>query len=1531
MKNSCKMEVSMTGRHYAVIFPSELRPDHPEMVCIHLEGAQGESRVEISLNLENETTTLTEKTFQDSTFTCTQLQVPYSKQRDKEVVGTLVAVIENAGEIIRNSTKVLLKSVKFRFLIQTDKAVYKPSQTVHFRILAINEYYKPENRTDPKKNRIGQWLNVNVSQGIAEFSFPLSSEPPLGEYSINVMNRFQTFTVEEYVLPKFDVSLLLPKNVRIDSESFNFQICGTYTYGKPVQGQYSVTVCRSYLRWSLRGTDEKSDICNVFTGELDTSGCRTVEVKTEDYKLNRTGLSRALKAEAFITEQGTEIQLSTSSQTTVSSLVSKLSFLDADTNYKAGIPYKAVVKVMDAQDNPRQDIKVFLQRKNGTEITLIDTSVTDDNGKAVFIVNTTNWEGTKYLMPITTFFRSNKKLDRGSNTPTFYQENELGMAVMHTQDVASRVPAKTVLETSKSVPDFILLEYRQGHLTLQPSYSKGKSILKLHSLDTVLPCGGKQDVEVEYIFKHTELKENYEHLDLHYLVTYMGSIVDSGSLEINVKNENEDIHGKATFTLSVNAVQSSTLRALVYILLPDGEILADSAKYNVQKCFKNKVSLGFSPDEVLPGSDVSIKVQAAPGSLCGLRVVDKSVVLMKPDKELTPDKVFNLFSYWESQNYDHRIQDYDNSCGFSDFGLPPLFLWHEMFFVQKDVDVNTIFMGLRLKIFTSAEIKKPVICSQISQIPLKRDRNERGRTMNPTFTSVDMARTVKLVKEEKVRIHFPETFLFELTALGMDGSAELNKKAPDTITDWQGGAVCLGPGGFGLSTTASLTVFQPFFVDLTLPYSVVRGEIFTLKASTFNYMKQPMKVKATLYISSDLEEMPCEDCQHSSCLGADESKTFFWKLKAKVLGQVNITVKTEALDTKELCKNEIPIVPKQGSTDTIVKTLLVQPGGILVEKSFSSLMCIQEGKDNSKTEEVALQVPVKILENSERAHISVLGDLMGTAMQNLDRLLAMPYGCGEQNMVLFAPNIFILQYLEKTHQLTDEIKSKATKFLQSGLQRQWTYKRNDGSYSAFGQSDPQGNTWLTGFVLKSYSQSRPYIFIDEDKLRSSFNWLKNNRNESGCFHSVGRLFNNAMKGGVEDDISLSAYVTIALLEYGLTIEDGVVKNAVTCLRKAAVNVNNVYTMALLAYTFTLCGDNELRTDLLKKLEEKAVIGDGQIHWKRDSTPPKQGAHWYRAPSAEVEMTSYVLLALLSGPEPDLGRAAEIVNWISKQQNPYGGFSSTQDTVVALQALSKYAEITYSEKGDISVTVTSTTGFLEKFHVDNNNRLLLQRTTLPAIPGEYAVTATGTGCVFVQTVLRYNIPPPKTEAVFSLTVKTSSKVECLGEPVKTFKIEIVAAYTGTRQISNMVVIEVKMLSGFIPVKSTVRQLEKDKVIKRSDIQMDKVTLYIDQLDHQQKDIFFMVVQDTEVKDLKPATVEVYDYYETELMICYCDDVNVTALEPIDPPEIIYMSYFADDRAAADYNHPCDNATVNPKTNNWIQWTPGWVMSWYLVKH
>ncbi|XP_009876521.1 PREDICTED: alpha-2-macroglobulin-like protein 1, partial [Apaloderma vittatum] len=587
---------------------------------------------------------------------------------------------------------------------------------------------------------------------------------------------------------------------------------------------------------------------------------------------------------------------------------------------------------------------------------------------------------------------------------------------------------------------------------------------------------------------------------------------------------------------------------------------------------------------------------------------------------------------------------------------------------------------------------------------------------------------------------------------------------------------------------------------------------------------------------------------------ADEARTFRWDVRATSLGEVNITISTEALSSKELCGNEIPVVPAQGHVDTVIKPLLVQPGGILVEKAHNSLLC-QEA-----AEEVSLEVPANILEGSQRAHVTVMGDIMGNALQNLDHLLAMPYGCGEQNMVLFAPNIYIQQYLEKTGQLHPDIRAKAQGFLQSGYQRELLYKHSDGSYSAFGERDPTGNTWLTAFVLKSFGQARAYVAIEERHITDALRWLQKNQRETGCFRSVGKLFNNALQGGVSDELSLSAYVTAAMLELGLSPTDPTVSSALRCLEASATD--DPYTQALLAYVFGLAGLRGQQQTQLQHLDQHSVRAEGQLFWQRKGKALHRPRGAPAAP-AEVEMTAYVLLAYLSQPQvssADLGTASQIVRWLTRQQNPYGGFASTQDTVVALQALAKYAALTYGSNGNFTVTVTPPTGNSQGFVLHDSNRLVLQRVALREVPGTYRLRAHGQGCALVQVTLRYNVPPPPSPGTFDLRVETEPG-ECRGDVSTSFRLLLRARYTGERPTTNMVVIEAKLPSGYTPEKSSVVELKRQKLVKKVEVQPDQVTIYLDQLTKEEETFAFIATQDFPVRNLQPATVTLYDYYET----------------------------------------------------------------------
>ncbi|NXD41948.1 A2ML1 protein, partial [Copsychus sechellarum] len=810
------------------------------------------------------------------------------------------------------------------------------------------------------------------------------------------------------------------------------------------------------------------------------------------------------------------------------------------------------------------------------------------------------------------------------------------------------------------------------------------------------------------------------------------------------------LKGSFSIPLTFTADLSPSPSLVVYAIFPSGGVTADSIRLDVALCFQNQVKVGFPGKEALAGSAVQLQLQAAPGSLCAVRAVDENMFFTRPDHELTSRMVYGLFPAVYQRGYPAQVEEHSDRCvqpqSSSSLlrGRP-----HNSF----QPDIFNLFRNMGLKVFSNLVIKKPSQCSR-SPLPLWWDSL---LFLSGVLSTEDQRTTeehLQFTTHRRFHHYFPETWIWNVYSVGSNGSRNVSVTAPAAAAEWKVKMFCLAGRGFGLAPTTSLRTVQPFFVDVTLPYSVIRGETFLVKATVFSYLQQCIQIQVALAKSSDFQVEPCQTCRDKECLCAEESKTFMWNVTAVQLGTLNISVRTEALDTMSRCGGRKPLPAAVRGRHTLTKHLLVQPEGVLVEKSYSSLLCPRGG--NMAEEPMSLRLPDNVVKGSARASISITGDLMGVALENLDHLVQLPHGCGEQNMVLFAPIVYVLQYLEKTRQLSPEIKDRATGFLRNGYQTQLLYRHRDGSYSFFGEKDGEGNTWLTAFVLKNFGQARKYIYVDDKNIQDSLRWLEQNQLPGGCFVTKGNFFHSSLKGSMDDEISLGAYVAAALLEMGLPLQGKLMQTTLRCLQKVVHNITNIYTEALLAYAFALAGDYETTQELLYKLEEQAIKSGGQIHWSPKPSSPASTEPWPGAQPGDIELTAYVLLAYLSKPRVhagDMTTAAGIAAWLARQQNAYGGFASTQDTVVAVQALAKYAARTFSTWGQAVVRVRSHRAFGKAFQVSRQKRLLVQRAALVELPGQFLVQAHGSSCVFAQMVLRYHEPPPQTPVTFTLRVST----------------------------------------------------------------------------------------------------------------------------------------------------------------------------------
>ncbi|XP_037060073.1 murinoglobulin-1-like isoform X6 [Peromyscus leucopus] len=1432
---------------YMVLVPSQLYTETPEKICFHLLDLNETVTVRASLQSSWGTRSLSNEFVVDKDmFHCDSFTLPRVSASDEM---SLSVHIKGPTHEFNKKSMVLVKNKESVVFVQTDKPVYKPGQSVKFRVVSMDKNLRPLNELfplayieDPKRNRIMQWRDINTEHGLKQLSFSLSSEPIQGSYKIVIVKQSgekkeHSFTVEEFVLPRFEVQVKVPKAISVQDEKVNMTVCGVYTYGKPVPGQVKISICLEYQHPSRRGA------CKEVSYQLDNNGCITKEENIAVFPLKKRPKAQRLFVNAKVIEEGTGFEFMGSGTTKIKRTTTKLIFVKVDSHFKRGIPFIVKVCLVDIKGAPMPNEQVFIKAH---ELDYTNVTTSDQHGLAEFSINTTNIEGSSLTIKV------------------YHKEEN---SCIHHPCTAEK--------------------HAEIHHVAHSVYSFSRSYVHLETEAGILPCSQNHTVQAHFILQGPVLRVMGE-LIFYYLVMAKGSIIQTGSHTHHMEPGESPVKGNFALEIPVDFSMAPEAKVLIYAILPDGEMIADSAKLEVEKCLLNKVDLTFTPAQSLPASQAHLRVAASPQSLCGLRAVDQSVLLLRPEAELSPSWIYNLPDMQPSNfiSSPYQLLEEEDLCEWNrdSDGLISLH--------PNEKDVYSYVEDMGLKAFTNLKIKHTEACLHIEIFnPIE--------VSDVEFSSEDLG-VMKLLAHrnpplevpphkdppredpphedpptETFRKYFPETWIWDLVTVNSSGVAEVEVTVPDTITEWKAGALCLSSDtGLGLSPAVSLQAFQPFFVELTMPYSVIRGEAFTLKATVLNYLPTCIRVGVLLEDSPDFTAVPVSKDEDSYCLCANGRHTASWLVTPKSLGNVNFSVTAEARQSPEPCGSEVATVPETGKKDTVVKVLIVEPEGIKKEHTFSSLLC---ASDAGISEKLSLMLPPAVVKDSARAHFSVLGDILSSAIKNTQNLLAMPFGCGEQNMVLFAPNIYVLKYLNETQQLTEKIKSEAIGYLNAGYQRELNYKHKDGSYSAFGdQGDQsQGSTWLTAFVLKSFAQARAFIFIDETHITHAFTWLSQQQQDNGCFRSSGSLFNNAMKGGVEDEVTLSAYITIALLESSLPDTQPVVSKALTCLESSWKSIehrgdgSSVYTKALLAYAFALAGNQDKRNEILKSLDTEAVKEDNSVHWERPQKPRNSERYLYKpqAPSAEVEMNAYVLLTLLTAqpaPAPeDLALAVRIVKWITKQQNSHGGFSSTQDTVVALHALSKYGAVTFSRSQKTPlVTIQSSGTFSREFQIENSNRLLLQQAPLPDIPGDYDINVSGEGCVYAQTTLRYNVHLEKQESAFTLRVQTEPLTCDNPKGHNSFQISLEISYTGSRPASNMVIVDVKMVSGFIPLKPTVKRLERSEHVSRTEVSNNNVLLYVDQVTNQTLAFSFVIQQDIPVRNLQPAIVKVYDYYETD---------------------------------------------------------------------
>ncbi|KAK7480804.1 hypothetical protein BaRGS_00027970, partial [Batillaria attramentaria] len=492
--------------------------------------------------------------------------------------------------------------------VQTDKAIYKPGQMVHYRVFAVYPDLQMYDGNfwieikDPNGNKIQHMSDVASREGVVEGSLGLADQPVFGDWVITVQiqtaTRFDTysksFTVNEYQLPRFEVVVDMPSYALTTDENIQGSVKATYTFGQPVKGKVELHVSRN------QGLDSCGNEPRHMELSFDIDGEAKFSVpKTDISRVASVYSGSQIKVTAFVKEELTDVRLEGSTVVTFRSTPYKVRILDNTPSvFKPGLPYSVFAQVSMQDDSPVPTSSTTL-----TMVTTAHYSIPSDNS---FLYSTGTFAGT-YALPI--------------------------------QDVD--VPPNGVVKIDLSIPANatsldVTVDYKgvTDYKSISKMFSSSNTYLQLSLLGQDLTS--RQTARLEA--KATESMGK-----LWYQVLSRGLVCESKVVDTQGQHV-------MTFDIPLTPMMAPTAHVMAYYVRSDGEIVPDAIAFNVEGVFNNEVTIEMSTNKSEPHTDLDVYLTADPNSVVHLLAVDQSVLLVKSGNDVTPGEVATAVGKYDAGN-----------------------------------------------------------------------------------------------------------------------------------------------------------------------------------------------------------------------------------------------------------------------------------------------------------------------------------------------------------------------------------------------------------------------------------------------------------------------------------------------------------------------------------------------------------------------------------------------------------------------------------------------------------------------------------------------------------------------------------------------------------------------------------------------------------------------------------------------------------------------------------------------------------------
>uniref|UniRef100_A0A8D2L9L0 Complement C3 n=1 Tax=Varanus komodoensis TaxID=61221 RepID=A0A8D2L9L0_VARKO len=1334
--------------------------------------------------------------------------------------------------------KVVLVSPQSGYIfLQTDKTIYTPGSAVRYRVFSL-----------------GHNLELMDKTVITEFKVKVTCASMCGGHYLNSLGTWQVvakyedspeftfstpFDVKEYVLPSFEVTLNPSETFLYidDNKDFRVSITANFLYGKKVEGV-------AFVIFGVKIDDEKKSIPDSLK-RIPVRGIHVLLTKamlrTKFRNLNELiGHSLYISA-TVMTDSGSDMVVAERTGISIVTSPYQIHFTKTPKYFKPGMPYELMVYVTNPDGSPADLVPVV--------------------SEPIRVESTTQSDGTAKLI---------------LNVPANSRELRITVRTKHERLPEERQAVKTMVATAYE--------------------TQGGSGNYLHLAVTAVELQAGSNLPINF-----NVKGNSQAVldQIHYF-TYI--ILTKGKVFKVGRQNRAPGQNLVSMSLPITPDLIPSFRFLAYYVLGNNELVADSVWVDVKDtCMGTLVVKGATERDNRihePGAQMKIKLEGDANARVGLVAVDKGVYVLNKKHKLTQAKVWDTV---EKSDIGCTAGSGRNNLGvFEDAGLA----------LETNVKLSTkqrsgICPQLARRKRSSIQLleTKQNKAAQYQDQQLRKCC-EDGMRDNPMGHSCE--KRTRYIDDQHVPecqnvflecCHYIRDIRHTLQRddqLFLARSKISSKVVPfylkDSITTWEVLAVSISDTkGICVADPYEITVMKDFFIDLRLPYSVVRNEQVEIRGVIYNYVERDIKVRVELIHNP------------AFCSASTAKQRYQHVLNIKGMSSIAVP---------------FVIVPlKMGLHDVEVKAAVwgqyVSDGvkkklRVVVRKSDLPMALGEEERRIPEQEFDAKLLENMVPDTEPDTKITVQGDPVAQIIEDsidgtkLNHLIITPSGCGEQNMITMTPSVIATIYLDATGQwekIGVDRRSVAVNQIMQGYTQQLVYKKADHSYAAF--TGRKASTWLTAYIVKVFSMaSRIVNTVNRDIICGGVKWLVLERQKpDGIFHEEAPVIHGEMVGGykgAEPEVSLTAFVLVALLESKEICKDqvnslpGAINKATAFLSRKYDTLQRPYTTALTAYALVLAGQ-------LKDDRVLMAASTGRNRWEE-----------YNARTYNLEGTSYALLALLKLRLFDT--AGPVVRWLVQQKYYGGTYGQTQATIMVFQALAEYEMNVPTHKDlnlDVSIKLPERAEPV-RFRIDYE-RALLSRTTETKLNDGFTVQASGQGKATMTVVTEYH---EKLREDASRCKKFNLDVTEAKGSKGAVSIRICTRYLDDKVDATMTIIDVSMLTGFAPDTGDLKRLSEgvDRYISKFEIdnvvsERGNVIIYLDKVSHREDECLeFKAYQYFSVGLIQPASVRVYSYYNLDEQcvkfyhpekgsgllskichgdVCRCAEENCSLLNKLEP--------------------------------------------------